>query len=77
MREAIGMCEEIAGRPLERSYEDTNRVGDHIWYVSDVSKFQSHFPKWKLTKNVHDILSEINEANRERWLVETPVTIAK
>lgn len=67
MREAISMCEAIAGRPLEHSYEEANRTGDHIWYVSDVSKFQSHYPDWKLTKNVHDILSEIYEANRERW----------
>lgn len=77
MREAIGMCEEIAGRTLDRTYEETNRVGDHIWYVSDVSKFQSHFPNWKLTKNVHDILSEIYEANRERWVTESPAAVAK
>jgi CDP-paratose 2-epimerase len=74
MREAIGICEEIAGRPLERTYEETNRMGDHIWYVSDVSKFQSHYPNWNLTKNVHDILSEIYGANCERWADDQPVT---
>lgn len=67
MLEAIKMSEEIAGRKLEHTYADDNRVGDHIWYVSDVSKFQSHYPDWKLTKNVHNILTEIFEHNVDRW----------
>ncbi len=75
MLEAIQMCQEITGQKLEHSYQETNRVGDHMWYVSDVSKFQSHYPEWKLTKNVHDILSEIYQANRERWATEAPVSV--
>ena len=67
MLEAISIAEEISGQQLEYSYEDTNRMGDHMWYVSDVSKFQDHYPNWKLTKNVNDIISEIYEANVERW----------
>lgn len=67
MQEAITMCEEIAGRPLERTYVDDNRIGDHVWYVSDVSRFQSHYPEWRLTWNVQDILREIYGANVERW----------
>ena len=61
-----------SGRELQYSYEDTNRTGDHIWYVSDVSKFQEHFPDWNLTRNIHDIIGEIHEANVERWQ-EQPV----
>ena len=67
MLEAISIAEDISGQKLEYSYEDTNRMGDHMWYVSDVSKFQDHYPDWKLTKNVNDIISEIYEANVERW----------
>lgn len=67
MAEAISICESIAGRPLQRTYVDENRVGDHVWYVSDVGRFQSHYPGWKLTYNVEDILREIYEANLERW----------
>jgi len=67
MLEAIQMCEEISGKKLSYTYEDDNRMGDHIWYVSDVSKFQSHYPDWKLTKNVKTILTEIYEFNTERW----------
>ena len=65
------MCEEISGRKLEHSYKEDNRMGDHIWYVSDVSKFQSHYPDWELTKDVKTILTEIYEHNTERW--EEPV----
>jgi CDP-paratose 2-epimerase len=59
MLEAIAMCEEIAGRRMNTEYVDTNRLGDHIWWISDVSKFQSHFPEWRLTRDVRKILEEI------------------
>lgn len=67
MLEAIQMCEEISGRKLQYTYEDENRMGDHIWYVSDVSKFKSHYPEWSLTKDVRTILTEIFEYNTTRW----------
>ena len=69
MREAITICEEITGRQLAHSYAEDNRVGDHMWYVSDVSKFQSHYPDWNLTLNVKDILTQIYEYNVDRWQV--------
>jgi CDP-paratose 2-epimerase len=59
MVEAIAMCEEITGRRMDTEYVETNRVGDHIWWISDVSKLQNHFPEWRLTRNVRDILQEI------------------
>ena len=71
MREGIELCQRITGRELAHSYAEDNRTGDHIWYISDVSKFQSHYPEWSLTRNVEDILTEIYEANQERWAAET------
>lgn len=68
MLEAIGICEEISGRPLQWTYRDENRIGDHIWWISDVGKFQSHYPQWRLTRDVRQICQEIFEANCERWL---------
>ena len=62
MLEAIAMCEEIAGRKMDTEYVETNRVGDHIWWISDVQKFRDHYPGWNLTKNVRDILLEIHAA---------------
>lgn len=70
MREAVDMCQEITGRELNHTYTDENRVGDHIWYVSDLAKFQQHYPDWALTRNVGDILREIYDVNRERWAAE-------
>ena len=67
MQEAIALCQQIAGRELEYEYVETNRTGDHIWYVSDVSKFQHDYPKWKLTFDIEAILRQIFEANVERW----------
>lgn len=71
MLEAIELCEEIAGRPLSWSYSNENRVGDHIWWISDLSRFRSHYPEWKLAYDVPAILRETYEANRDRWLKET------
>lgn len=67
MLEAIQICESVSGQKLDYSYQETNRTGDHIWYVSDVSKFSQHYPQWCLTKNIHDILGEIYHANTSRW----------
>ena len=67
MLEAIAECETIAGRPLDYSYAEDNRSGDHIWYVSDLAKFRSHYPAWGVTYDVPRILREMYEVNQERW----------
>ena len=69
MLEAIRMCEEITGNKMKAQYVDDNRIGDHIWYISDMTKFKTHYPAWTHTKNVSDILNEIYTYNRERWEV--------
>jgi len=40
--EAIAICERLTGRPMNRGYSEENRLGDHIWWISDMRKFQSH-----------------------------------
>lgn len=67
MLEGIRICEEIAGRPLQWKYSETNRTGDHIWWISDVGKFANHYPEWRLTYDVPRICREIYEANADRW----------
>jgi CDP-paratose 2-epimerase len=59
MLEAIEMCEEISGKKLTWTYDETNRIGDHIWWISDVRKFQSHYPNWKFRYGIREILEEI------------------
>jgi CDP-paratose 2-epimerase len=60
--EAIKLCEELTGREVEWSYNDANRIGDHIWWISDVRKFMNHYPKWKYNYTLHEILEGIIEA---------------
>ncbi|MCS6880087.1 MAG: NAD-dependent epimerase/dehydratase family protein [Oscillochloridaceae bacterium] len=67
MLEAIQICERITGKTLRWSYSETNRVGDHIWWISDLRRFKSHYPEWRLEYDVPAILREIYEVNRERW----------
>ena len=62
MMEAIRKGEALSGNKLEFSYLEDNRIGDHIWYVSDVRKFQSHYPDWKYQYDIDGILSEIYQA---------------
>src|SRR5207245_2736320 len=62
MLEAIEMCEQISGKKLTWTYEETNRIGDHIWWISDVRKFQSHYPGWKFQYGMSEILEEIHAA---------------
>lgn len=66
MLEAIELTERAVGRALDWSYEDDARIGDHIWWVSDVSKFRSHYPDWRVTHDVPAIIAEISEALHAR-----------
>lgn len=66
MLEAIQMCEEIAGKKLNYQYSPINRVGDHIWYISDVRKFQQHYPEWAYQYDLKSILVRIYNALLER-----------
>lgn len=66
MLEAIGMCQELAGRELQWTYEEQNRVGDHIWYVSDMSRFKADYPRWAHDYDLEKILVEIRDAVTER-----------
>ncbi|KKQ46241.1 MAG: CDP-tyvelose epimerase [Candidatus Moranbacteria bacterium GW2011_GWC2_37_8] len=59
MMEAILKIEKITGKKANIKYLKTNRIGDHIWYVSDVSKFQKHYPAWKFKYDIDEILKEI------------------
>ena len=62
MKEAIELCERRTGRKMDLAYDDNNRVGDHIWYISDTRKFQSHYPAWTQTYDVPRIIDEIVES---------------
>jgi CDP-paratose 2-epimerase len=64
--EAIRLCEEMTGRAMKAQYVADSRKGDHIWWISDCSRFQEHYPNWRLSHDVPAILKEIYEARMER-----------
>ncbi|MDA8665849.1 NAD-dependent epimerase/dehydratase family protein [Litoricolaceae bacterium] len=59
VREAITLIEEISNISCDFSISDAARVGDHAWYISDTSKFESHYPDWKKKKTLRVILEEM------------------
>lgn len=59
MLEAIDKIEKLTGKKAIVSYLDEARVGDHIWYISNLDKFKKHYPEWRITRNMDSILEEM------------------
>lgn len=59
--EAFSICGEYSGKKQLFEYSETNRIGDHICYYSDLSKINSHFPAFKLTYSLPEIIQQIVE----------------
>ncbi len=59
MLEAISMAEDVTGKKLDYEYVEENRIGDHICYISDLSKMKRDFPGWDISISLEDIFSEI------------------
>jgi CDP-paratose 2-epimerase len=64
MLEAIAKIAEMTGKALDWKYVEEARKGDHICYISDLRKFQSHYPNWKITRNLDTIFQEIIAAQQ-------------
>ncbi|MCB1098073.1 MAG: NAD-dependent epimerase/dehydratase family protein [Verrucomicrobiae bacterium] len=62
MLEAIDLCEQIAGKKLNYEYVEDNRIGDHVWWVSDVRRFQADYPEWHYQFGLKRILEQIHGA---------------
>jgi CDP-paratose 2-epimerase len=60
--EAFDRIAALSGKKMEYKYEEQNRKGDHICYISDLSKLKAHFPGWQVTKSLETIFSEIYQA---------------
>ena len=57
--EALNCVESLANIKVKKTYQKTNRVGDHIWYVSDTKKFRKHYPNWKQKYDTKKIIEEL------------------
>ena len=61
MLEAIEAAQGLTGKTMQASYVDQNRKGDHICYISDMTKFRTHYPGWSITKPLNQIYKELVE----------------
>jgi len=59
MIEAIDFMQEISGKKLNYTLSDVARKGDHICYISDLTKFQTHYPDWRITRSIKSTAEEI------------------
>ena len=57
--EALNYLEKKTGIKIKKNYINKNRVGDHIWYITNNSKFKNDYPKWKQKYNVKKIIDEL------------------
>ena len=64
--EAFELAAQATGQKMRYEYVDENRIGDHICYISDLSKMRRHYPQWDITKNLTHIFEEIAQAWRTR-----------
>lgn len=64
MLEAIAKIEALTGRKMDWKYVDENRKGDHICYISNLSKLKQHYPHWSITRGIDSILEEMTLAAR-------------
>jgi CDP-paratose 2-epimerase len=62
--EAIYKIQERTGKTVDYSISSNNRTGDHIWYISDVSKFMEHYPQWGYKYNMDLIIDEMTNFSR-------------
>jgi len=64
--EAFKTVERISGKAMNFKYSEQNRQGDHICYISDLSKMKNHYPNWDITKSLHKTIEEIVESWAKR-----------
>ncbi len=64
--ECIDMIKHLTGNKIDFSYSEENRKGDHICYISDLTKFRSHFPEWDITWSYDAICEDIYNTMRSR-----------
>jgi CDP-paratose 2-epimerase len=64
--ESIQLIQELTGNEFKYEVSDLSREGDHLWWISDIRKFQSHYPEWSLKYGIQDIIKEIVAALQER-----------
>ena len=57
--EALNIIEELSNIKIKKKFLKNNRVGDHIWYISNLKKFKKHYPKWRQIYSTKKIINEL------------------
>ena len=70
MLEAINLIKKISGNTLQYSLQNEARSGDHIWYISDVKKFQHHYPLWTLEYDITRTITEMILVAQQKALLQ-------
>jgi CDP-paratose 2-epimerase len=70
--EAFRLIESISGKQMIYEYVDQNRQGDHMCYISDLSKMKAHYPNWGITKDLQTTFTEIYQS----WVERVSATIS-
>jgi CDP-paratose 2-epimerase len=71
MMEAIAIAERLTGRPMRVGYDERHRTGDHIWWISDISKFRSCYPEWSYRYDIEATMRDIQAGLSERCALST------
>src|SRR5262249_54788580 len=69
MLEAIARFEELFGRSLAWEYVDEPRRGDHICYISNLTRFRADYPEWELSRSLAEIISDFGRSDRHERVV--------
>jgi len=70
--EAVAITERLVGRKMNLQSTTENRIGDHIWYISDTRKFRCHYPDWSYQYDLEETIRQIVEGLRSRTATESP-----
>lgn len=66
--EAFSRIEQITGKKMKYKYSEQNREGDHMCYISDLSKMKNHYPDWDITKSLQTVFEEIAASWNKRLM---------
>ncbi len=67
IREAIDLCESMTGKKMNFLVDPQARKGDHIWYITNFSKFKNHYPSWGIQYDLKETLKQIYQNNLQRF----------
>ncbi len=68
--EAFSLVESCTGRKQKSTYLDENRAGDHICYISDLSKMRAHYPQWDIRLSLSETILQITKTFQDRMGVD-------